>query len=186
MRHFLLSFRKQCVLMCVQTELLVICWWQMSDYVTAWQNDTNANFVLLKPRWGARGRFAIRFCMDSPTIIKNLSKASGQFSWYILCGYASNIKHYQLTFIVCGHTMRASIKRMPVKQCLLIDSPLKIRHKSQVKLDSIRDVPYSKCVKRLLTRNSLVHICLLWYVLSATNLQNGVALNARGCLYVQH
>jgi len=31
--------------------------------------------------------FAIRFCMDSLTIIKNLSQASGQFSLYILYGY---------------------------------------------------------------------------------------------------
>jgi len=83
LRHFLLSFWKQSA---QQTEILVICWWQLSDYVIAWKNDTNANFVLFSPRWGSRGWFAIRFCMDSPTIIKNLSKASGQFSWYILCG----------------------------------------------------------------------------------------------------
>ena len=43
-------------------------------------HDTTANFLLLRPRWGARVWFTIRFCMDSPTIIKNLSKACGQFS----------------------------------------------------------------------------------------------------------
>jgi len=65
--------------------------------------------------WSGQGEklvtcmFAIRFCMDSPTIIKNLV-ASGQLSWCILYGYASNIKQYQLTFIICGHTMHTFIK----------------------------------------------------------------------------
>ena len=31
----------------------------------------------------------------------------------------------------------------------------------------MRDVPSSECVNRLLTRNSLVHLCLLWYFFAA-------------------
>jgi len=64
LRHFLPSFWKQSA---QQTQILVIhvCWWQMSGYVIAWKNDNAVNLVLLSPRWGARGWFAIRFCMDS-------------------------------------------------------------------------------------------------------------------------
>jgi len=118
-----------------QTELLVICWWQMSDYVTASKNDTNtnANFVLLRPRWGARGWFAI---LRSEWIVPRLSRTSlkqvasslGTFS--VGRPVTSNNTSWRL-LSAYGQTMRAFIKRMPVKQCLWINSPLKIRHKSQ-------------------------------------------------------
>jgi len=49
-----------------------------------------------------------------------------------------------------------------------------------------QDVPSSECFNRLLTRNSLVHTCLLLYVFLQQIGKNGVAANARGCLYVQH
>ena len=48
------------------------------------------------------------------------------------------------------------------------------------------DVPSSECVNCLLTRNSLVNMCLLLYVFLQQIGKNGVAANARGCLYVQH
>jgi len=52
--------------------------------------------------------------------------------------------------------------------------------------NALRDVPSSECVNRLLTRNSLVHMCLLLYVYLQHIGKNGVAANAGGCLYVHH
>jgi len=50
--------------------------------------------------------------------------------------------------------------------------------------NALRDVPSSECVNGLLTRNSLVHMCLLLYVYLQHIGKNGVAANAGGCLYV--
>jgi len=52
--------------------------------------------------------------------------------------------------------------------------------------NALRDVPSLEWVNRLLTQNSLVHMCLLLYVFLQQIGKNGVASNARGCLYVQH
>jgi len=61
---------------------------------------------------------------------------------------------------------------------------------SVVKLEMIMlfksNVPSSECFNRLLTRNSLVHTCLLLYIFLQQIGKNSVAANAKGCLYVQH
>jgi len=63
---------------------------------------------------------------------------------------------------------------------------LKIRQKNQsisgkVGFDNaLRDAPSSECVNRLLTRNSLVHMCMLLYVFLQHIGKNAVAVNAGG------
>ena len=52
--------------------------------------------------------------------------------------------------------------------------------------NAVRDAPSSECVNRPLTRNSLVHMCLLLYVFLQQKSKNGIAANAEGCLYQQH
>ena len=52
--------------------------------------------------------------------------------------------------------------------------------------NTLRDAPCSECDNRLLTRNPLVHLCLLLYVFLQHIGKNCVAANAEGCLYVQH
>jgi len=49
--------------------------------------------------------------------------------------------------------------------------------------NAVRDALSSECVNCLLTRNSLVYMCLLLYVFLQQMGKNGIAANAEGCLY---
>jgi len=52
--------------------------------------------------------------------------------------------------------------------------------------NAVRDDSSSECVNRLLTRNSLVHMCLLLYVFLQQMGKNDIVANAEGCLYQRH
>ena len=56
-----------------------------------------------------------------------------------------------------------------------------IENQAQITISVVK----SECFNRLLTRNSLVHTCLLLYIFLQQIGKNCVALNAEGCRYVQ-
>ena len=51
--------------------------------------------------------------------------------------------------------------------------------------NALRDVPSSECVNCLMTRNSLVHMCLLLYIFLQQIGKNSVDVNAESCRYMQ-